>query len=103
MSTFRRARCLLLCLVALSPAAFVCADESSIPAAPDRDDPPRVFVSGVKDEFSETRAAIATAKQRTGRDYRVVVVDSAARPSGSVRVVNTRVASALRRFSSAVS
>jgi hypothetical protein len=78
MSTFRHAHRLLLCLVALPLAGIALADESSIPAAPDRDDPPRVFVSGVKDDFTETRAAIAAAKQRTGRDYRVVVVDSAA-------------------------
>jgi len=75
MSTFRHAHRLLLCLVALPLAGIALADESSIPAAPDRDDPPRVFVSGVKDDFTETRAAIAAAKQRTGRDYRVVVVD----------------------------
>jgi len=68
----------LLCLAACAVITAARADESAIPDAPDRDDPPRVFVSGVKDDFSETRAAIATAKQRTGRDYRVVVVDSAA-------------------------
>jgi len=67
----------LLCLAAIALASGARADESSIPEAPDRDDPPRVFVSGVKDDFAETRAAITAAKQQTGRDYRVVVVDSA--------------------------
>lgn len=68
----------LFCLAACAVIVTAGADESAIPDAPARDDPPRVFVSGLKDDFSETRAAIAAAKQRTGRDYRVVVVDSAA-------------------------
>jgi hypothetical protein len=42
----------LLCLVAIALAADARADESSIPEAPDRNDPPRVFVSGVKDDFA---------------------------------------------------
>jgi len=54
----------------------VAAGQPEIPAAPDRDDPPRVFVSGVEGDFAETRAAIAAAKQASGRDYRVVVVDT---------------------------
>lgn len=66
-------------LFGLVVAAVACAvahgEEGSIPAAPSRSDPPRVFVSGVKDDFAQTRAAIAEAKQKTGRDYRVVVVD----------------------------
>ena len=77
----------LLCFVAIALAAGARADESSIPAAPDRDDPPRVFVSGVKDDFAETRAAIAAAKQRTGRDYRVVVVDSAASAENAAAIL----------------
>ncbi|MFM7244293.1 MAG: hypothetical protein ACKO40_08990 [Planctomycetaceae bacterium] len=60
--------------------AVVCfvvrGEETTIPDAPARNDPPRVFVSGVKDDFAKTRAAIAAAKQASGRDYRVVVVDS---------------------------
>lgn len=62
-------------IVAAVACAVARADENSIPAAPARTDPPRVFVSGVKDDFAKTRAAIAEAKQKTGRDYRVVVVD----------------------------
>lgn len=65
---------ILSACAALPPVA---AQESTIPGAPDRDDPPRVFVSGVRDDFKATRAAIAAAKQATGRDYRVVVVDTA--------------------------
>lgn len=65
---------ILSACVAGLPAA---ADEPTLPAVPDRDDPPRVFVSGVKDDFAATRAAISAAKQATGRDYRVVVVDTA--------------------------
>ena len=66
-------------LSGLVVAAVACAvahgDETAIPAAPSRTDPPRVFVSGVQEDFAKTRAAIAEAKQKTGRDYRVVVVD----------------------------
>ena len=69
---------LVLWIAAITVAGVSAADEPAIPAAPDRDDPPRVFVAGVQDDFAETRAAIAAAKQKTGRDYRVVVVDSAA-------------------------
>jgi hypothetical protein len=59
-------------------ASFAVAGETSIPAAPERDAPPRVFVSGVADDFARTRAAIAEAKSTSGRDYNVVVVDTAA-------------------------
>ncbi len=62
---------------ALMTAVHGFAAEPEIPAAPRRDDPPRVFVSGVKDDFEETRGAIAAAKKQAGRDYRVVVVDAA--------------------------
>jgi len=44
---------------------------------PPADNEPSVFVSGVQDSFEKTRAAIAAAKRATGRDYRIVVVDSA--------------------------
>ena len=73
--TFRRPATFVACLVALIVASAQ-ADEAAIPSAPERDDPPRVFVSGVPDDFAETRAAIAAAKQSSGRDYRVVVVDA---------------------------
>jgi len=65
----------------------VVADEPVVPAAPGRDDPPRVFVSGVKDDFDETRAAIATVKKETGRDYRVVVVDTATGTEDAARLL----------------
>ena len=65
----------------------VTADENVVPAAPDRDDPPRVFVSGVRDDFDETRAAIAAVKKETGRDYRVVVVDTAGGTEDAARLL----------------
>jgi hypothetical protein len=58
-------------------SGFARAEATAVPTAPERDDPPRVFVSGVRDDFTETRAAIAAAKKASGRDYRVVVVDTA--------------------------
>ena len=57
-------------------------DADRLPPTPRVDEPPRVFISGVPDSFDKLRAAVAAAKQKTGRDYRVVVVDSAAE-SGS--------------------
>jgi hypothetical protein len=68
------------------------AEESTIPAAPDRNDPPRVFVSGVRDDFTATRAAIAAAKQATGRDYRVVVVDTATSADSAAELLEQVVA-----------
>lgn len=65
----------LLSLAVVAVRAMAHGEEAAIPAAPARSDPPRVFVSGVKDDFAKTRAAIADAKQASGRDYRVVVVD----------------------------
>ncbi|MFZ4636958.1 MAG: TPM domain-containing protein [Pirellulales bacterium] len=70
----------------------VAAEESTIPAAPDRNDPPRVFVSGVRDDFTATRAAIAAAKQATGRDYRVVVVDTATSADSAAELLEQVVA-----------
>jgi hypothetical protein len=64
------------------------ADEAALP--PPVDGEPGVFVSGVKDVFTKTRAAIAAAKQATGRDYRVVVVDSSG-SAGSAKGLLARV------------
>lgn len=80
---------ILSACAALPPVA---AEESTIPAAPDRNDPPRVFVSGVKDDFTATRAAIAAAKQATGRDYRVVVVDTATSADSAAELLEQVVA-----------
>ena len=76
----------------LVTAARGSADEPAIPAVPERDEPPRVFVSGVKDDFTETRAAIAAAKKQTGRDYRVVVVDTAGSDQDATRLLEKVVA-----------
>lgn len=80
---------ILSACAALPPVA---AEESTIPAAPDRNDPPRVFVSGVRDDFTATRAAIAAAKQATGRDYRVVVVDTATSKDSAAELLEQVVA-----------
>jgi len=80
---------ILSACTALPPVA---AEESTIPAAPDRNDPPRVFVSGVRDDFTATRAAIAAAKQATGRDYRVVVVDTATSADSAAELLEQVVA-----------
>ena len=70
--------CLIVALAAVAaPAPSSRADVASVPPVPALDEPPRVFVSGVNDDFAKTRAAVAAAKQASGRDYRVVVVDSA--------------------------
>ena len=81
-----------LILSACAALPPVVAEESTIPAAPDRNDPPRVFVSGVRDDFTATRAAIAAAKQATGRDYRVVVVDTATSADSAAELLEQVVA-----------
>lgn len=72
----------LVCLASQDPGPFVAsclraADDAALPPLPARDDPPRVFVVGVKDTFDVVREAIARAKRTSGRDYRVLVVESA--------------------------
>ena len=88
-SVFVTVSLILSACAALPPVA---AEESTIPAAPDRNDPPRVFVSGVRDDFTATRAAIAAAKQATGRDYRVVVVDTATNADSAAELLEQVVA-----------
>ena len=56
------------------------ADELVVPSAATDE---RVFVSGVADSFDAVRAAVARAKQTSGRDYRVVIVDSADAAGGA--------------------
>jgi len=72
----RRPACHALVVLCIALVPQIAAGQPEIPAAPERDDPPRVFVSGVEGDFAETRAAIAAAKQASGRDYRIVVVDT---------------------------
>ncbi|MEI6037727.1 MAG: hypothetical protein WCQ91_07385, partial [Planctomycetota bacterium] len=57
-------------------ATLAQAQESPVNAraALSASDARRVFVSGVPDTFDAVRAAIAKAKNETGRDYRVIVV-----------------------------
>jgi hypothetical protein len=71
--------CLMFGLAAASPGTGVRAadDPALLPTLPAREDPPRVFVVGVKDTFDVVREAIDRAKRTSGRDYRVLVVDSA--------------------------
>jgi hypothetical protein len=65
----------LLGLVIALLATVAGGEETPIPDAPERGVPPRVFVSGMRDDFARTRAAVAEAKTTSGRDYHVVVVD----------------------------
>ncbi|MFM9058458.1 MAG: hypothetical protein ACKOSQ_04975 [Planctomycetaceae bacterium] len=59
-------------LVCVAPGA-----DAEGPALPDATAHESVLVSGVVDSFAATRAAVARARETSGRDYRVVVVDSA--------------------------
>jgi len=62
-------------VAALALATLACrADE---PALPEASAPESVFVAGVDEPFTATRAAVAKAREASGRDYRVVVVDAA--------------------------
>jgi hypothetical protein len=57
-----------------------------LPASPAADQRPDVFVGdGVRDDFDTVRKAIATAKQHSGRDYRVVVVKDGAGAAALLR------------------
>ena len=84
MSHRHRVRSLttLLCLVlgtavaGTGPGARATDDAALVPPLPAREDQPRVYVVGVKDTFDVVREAIARAKHTSGRDYRVLVVDS---------------------------
>ena len=61
----------------LAPSASLAEPQGSpvdARAAVSASDTKRVFVSGVSDTFDAVRAAIAKAKNETGRDYRVIVV-----------------------------
>ncbi len=64
---------------------------TELPPAPATDQPPDVFLGeGVRDEFAGVRTAIAAAKQKSGRDYRVVVVKNA---TGAATLLRRLVAS----------
>jgi hypothetical protein len=68
---------LMLSAAALGPETRAADEAALVPPLPSREDPPRVFVVGVKDTFDAVREAIDRAKRASGRDYRVLVVDSA--------------------------
>jgi hypothetical protein len=74
--------------------AATLADETPLPPAPSEGEP-GVFVSGLDDTFEKTRAAVAAAKRATGRDYRVVVVDSSG-SAGSADAMLNRIVEAWR-------
>jgi hypothetical protein len=80
----------LLAIMALLPVAR--ADEAvpSVAAAG------TVFVSGVEEPFTAVREAVEQAKAKSGRDYRVVVVDSAA-AAGDARGLLDRIVAEWRR------
>jgi hypothetical protein len=59
--------------LAIAACAVAAADEPAMPTAGQA----RLFVSGVPGDFAAVKAAIERARQATGREYRVVVVDSA--------------------------
>ena len=65
-----------LCVVAML-ACVGPRSHAGEPALPDATARESVLVSGVDDSFAATRAAVARARETSGRDYRVVVVDSA--------------------------
>jgi uncharacterized membrane protein YgcG len=55
----------------------------------------KVFVSGVEESFDAVRAAVERAKAKSGRDYRVVVVDTAG-AAGDARGLLDRIVKAWR-------
>ncbi|MEI6241362.1 MAG: hypothetical protein WCR51_13320 [Planctomycetia bacterium] len=74
---FRRFPTMAVVLVAI----VACAGSRAVPAEePPRISPAdtrRVFVAGTADTFDKVKAAVAAAKQVSGRDYRVVVIGDA--------------------------
>lgn len=78
-SPFLRSR--IVAVILLAPLAVAPADEPSLPDARTQES---VFVSGVDEPFTATRTAVTAAREQSGRDYRVVVVDTAG-DAGSAR------------------
>lgn len=67
--------------------AFAVAVAEQVPLPPPTD-APMVFVApGITDDFDQVREAVAAVKQKTGRDYRVVVVDSEGQAGGAGRLL----------------
>ena len=83
--------CLIGFLAAWSgPGRTSVAAEGEVPATVNATDEERVFVSGVRDRFEATRRAVADAKQKSGRDYRVIVVDTTG-DAGDAKSLLTRI------------
>jgi len=90
--TLRRSS-LVLASIVLTAAPIAVADEPpAAVAAPivSPSDAGRVFVSGVGGTFQKVRAAVAKAKQETGRDYRVFVLGTAGNdPDAAEKALDT--------------
>ncbi len=69
--------------VALAAALPASLRADELPAAPAVDESDPVIVSGVADRFGTLRAAIAQAREKSGRRYRVIVVDAAGGAEGA--------------------
>ena len=67
------ARAAAIAALTLAALPIAAADEPPVPAAAQA----RVFVSGVPGGFEAIRAAVDRARLATGREYRIVIVDSA--------------------------
>jgi hypothetical protein len=67
------ARAAAIAALTLASLPIAAADEPPVPAAAQA----RVFVSGVPGGFEAIRAAVDRARLATGREYRIVIVDSA--------------------------
>lgn len=82
----------LLAVMVLLPAAVTRADDAvpSVAAAG------KVFISGVDESFTAVREAVERAKAKSGRDYRVVVVDTAG-AAGDARGLLDRIVAEWRR------
>lgn len=87
-----RRSAVVVCAVGILAAAGggglrVFAADGEVPATVTAADQERVFVSGVRDRFEATRRAVAAAKQSSGRDYRVIVVDTAGEAGDAKRLL----------------
>jgi len=76
---------MILALLALACLEGAVAEQVPLPPPTDEG---MVFVApGIADDFDPVREAVAAIKRETGRDYRVIVVDSEGREGGAGRVL----------------
>jgi len=80
-STLRACHVAVTGLATLAAAASVAGAAAAVPTAKGGG---QVSVTGVPDRFEAVRGAVVRAKEQTGRDYRVIIVDSAG-PAGDAR------------------